>query len=612
MSALALGSRLVLALIFVTAGAAKLADRDEMRAAVNAFDFRGRLVSSAALVLPPCEVALAIGLVIPTTARLSAAFAAALLLAFAGVLGVSLARGNSPECRCFGRLHTGKASWGSVLRNLSLASLAGVVVIGGARSSWTGSVVGTDHPQFVLAAGAAAVLLVLSARLIFSLRSRRSGEGVPAGQKAPPFALPRFNGRPESLETLLSRGLPTLLLFVDPACGPCQDLMPRVVDWQRESTRLTIVVMCRTSQNAELVARHGVKDVLLQTDGEIAAAYRVVATPSGVLVDLNGRLIGDIMSGAQHIAGGVQSVLQGDHDAPQESVLAQNSAISRRRLLQSVAGLTGLSMLAPPPFASASTPRRPKASIASRVNVRHDKCCSDFDKYMKEHGVTGAHNELHPEWAGETSLSITFLRSFSNERSDRAHDGQVCLTADVEITYSGKITVEELEWEPSRDVGTACQEEIARFATAVDKHETHHAQDAKPILDRALQQTDRKTITECGNTHQIANQRLEGSADHLGERNASKFMAEYGKLSKAFHHSVEGGPVSINCELCDECSGSSATCKDCQETCQGYRYSAKSVCPPGQACTRCLGGGRKCWPASNPLAPTGCPGGGGR
>ncbi len=54
-------------------------------------------------------------------------------------------------------------------------------------------------------------------------------------------------------------------------------------------------------QNAATPQTHGLRDVLLQANREIAEAYRVTGTPSAVLIAASGTIASPLASGAQAI-----------------------------------------------------------------------------------------------------------------------------------------------------------------------------------------------------------------------------------------------------------------------------------------------------------------------
>ena len=104
-------ARLVLALIFVLAGLAKLADRKGSRQAVADFGVPAVLAAPIGVLLPLAELVVGASLIPASTAWWGAVGALALLLLFVVGIGINLARGRKPECHCFGQLHSGPAGW---------------------------------------------------------------------------------------------------------------------------------------------------------------------------------------------------------------------------------------------------------------------------------------------------------------------------------------------------------------------------------------------------------------------------------------------------------------------------------------------------------------------
>jgi uncharacterized membrane protein YphA (DoxX/SURF4 family) len=104
-------ARLLLILIFAVAGASKLADRAGSRRAVTDFGLPTSLAAPLAILLPLAELAVAAALIPASTAWWGALGALALLLAFVAGISLNLARGNQPECHCFGQLHSAPAGW---------------------------------------------------------------------------------------------------------------------------------------------------------------------------------------------------------------------------------------------------------------------------------------------------------------------------------------------------------------------------------------------------------------------------------------------------------------------------------------------------------------------
>src|SRR5438874_6097778 len=138
MSLLLLFARLLLCAVFLVAGLAKLADLAGSRQAMRDFGVPGKLADVFGVLLPVAELASAVALIIPFTAWWGAVAAMALLLIFVAGIGYNLAHGRTPDCHCFGQLHSAPAGWSTLIRNLVLAGLAGVVVGFGRNASRPG------------------------------------------------------------------------------------------------------------------------------------------------------------------------------------------------------------------------------------------------------------------------------------------------------------------------------------------------------------------------------------------------------------------------------------------------------------------------------------------
>jgi uncharacterized membrane protein YphA (DoxX/SURF4 family) len=123
--------RLALAGVLGVAGVAKLKDRGGSRRAVVDFGVPERLVTPVASGLPVAELAAAALLLPAGTAQWGALLALLLLAFFVAAIAVNLSKGRTPDCHCFGQLHSGPAGWRTLLRNLVLAAGAAIVVVAG-------------------------------------------------------------------------------------------------------------------------------------------------------------------------------------------------------------------------------------------------------------------------------------------------------------------------------------------------------------------------------------------------------------------------------------------------------------------------------------------------
>jgi thiol-disulfide isomerase/thioredoxin/uncharacterized membrane protein YphA (DoxX/SURF4 family) len=337
-------ARLVLAGAFALASVAKLADLRGSRAAVAGFGVPERIASPLGTLLPVAELAVAVALLPASTARLGALGAGVLLALFAVAIARSMARGEAPDCHCFGQLHSEPAGRGALTRNLILLGLAVFAAIGGmgnpepSATAWLGRLEGAG--LVALAGGVAlAVMAALTIWALFALlrqngrmllrveeleaqldpsRPRSSAtahHGLPLGAPAPAFSLGGLYGESVTLESLISSDTPVLLLFTDPACGPCNALLPQISVWQHEHAgALTIAVLSRGSpdDNRAKVREHGIGSVWLDDGLTVYDAFRAPGTPSAVLIDGRGRIASDIVGGPAAISGLIGDVTRTD------------------------------------------------------------------------------------------------------------------------------------------------------------------------------------------------------------------------------------------------------------------------------------------------------------
>jgi uncharacterized membrane protein YphA (DoxX/SURF4 family)/peroxiredoxin len=301
MGSLLLGSRVLLALVFATAGVAKLLDRAGSRRTLADFGVPRRVVVAAALLLPLAEIGTAVALVAHPYARWGAIGALVLLLAFAGGIARAMMRGRSPDCHCFGQLHSSPAGRGTLVRNAALATPAAFVAWQGPGPALDAWLAERSAAEVALLAG----LLVATAVAAFGLGrwlERRhvavdaddpGVPGLPMGAPAPSLALPAVRGGTVTLDSLRSRGLPVALVFTDPNCGPCGMMYPELARWQAAlagSVTITLVSTGGVPENRPASEEHGIADVLIQKDSETMDAYRVRGTPSAVIVTPEGRI----------------------------------------------------------------------------------------------------------------------------------------------------------------------------------------------------------------------------------------------------------------------------------------------------------------------------------
>ena len=330
-------ARLLLCLVFLVSGSAKLFDLAGSRRALTDFGLPGSLAGFFGLALPAAELAVAAALLPVASARYGAVGALTLLALFLVGISVNLAHGRTPDCHCFGQMHSEPIGWPTLARNAVLASIAGFVVWGGQTNpgasavAWVGKLTVIQQTELALAL-AGLILLAIEAWLLFQMLRQQGrillrldaleakvttgGEGqVPQGLASPPAGLPvgtpapsfRLDGlRGETLtsEALRAADKPLLLLFTSPNCGPCQSLMPDIGRWQREyAATLNIAVIGEgtADDNRNKAAEHGLTQVLLQSSREVAESYLAYGTPAAVVVRPDGMIGSALALGADAI-----------------------------------------------------------------------------------------------------------------------------------------------------------------------------------------------------------------------------------------------------------------------------------------------------------------------
>jgi len=339
-------SRLLLAAVFALAGVMKLLDREGSRQAVVGFGVPASLALPVAIGLPIAEIAVAVMLLIKPAAWWGALGALALLLAFIVGIAINMAKGNHPDCHCFGQLHSEPAGWPTLIRNSILGAIALFVVATGrdlfsfsnedagySAFAWLGRL--TAWELVVTIVGALAIVAIAAegwllvqifgqnGRMLLRLDALETminegkaakpemrtapasaleeKSGLPEGTPAPSFSLEDLAGETVTLDSLRADGKPVLLIFADPNCGPCNTLFPDVAKWQREhGSQLTIAVISRgaAEANRNKATQHGISRILLQKDREVAQAYKSSGTPSAVLIRPDGTIGSEMAGGA--------------------------------------------------------------------------------------------------------------------------------------------------------------------------------------------------------------------------------------------------------------------------------------------------------------------------
>ena len=249
-----------------------------------------------------------------------------LLAVFAVGITHALLNDRRPECNCFGSLHSKPLGWGMVVRNVLLGLFAALILVAPEPTIST-----RDLPFViggVILAGALAFqgwfswqLFRQNGRLLARLEKLEqrstadsgSAKGLQMGEPAPAFNLPGLDGDRYSLGDLLRNERPLALVFTDPGCGACDEVLIDIALRSNSSDHLEVAVISRgaVEANRSKMEPSGLHPVLLQVDREVTEGWKVDAVPTVVLVSSDGR----IASGPATGRFAIQRLIDGFFDA---------------------------------------------------------------------------------------------------------------------------------------------------------------------------------------------------------------------------------------------------------------------------------------------------------
>ena len=338
MSILLLVARLLLAVVFLVAGLAKVADLRGSQKAVQGFGVPSFLATPIGTVLPFAELVVAVALIPTQLAFYGAIGAAVLLLAFIIGIGANLSVGRQPDCHCFGQLHSEPVGASTLIRNVVLIVVAGLVIwqgaaynnVGASAVSWLTTLTAAQYVELVVGVILVALVAIETWLLLQTMTQQgrlltrlelleengigvgnsedNPGHGLPEDTPAPDFELPNLDGNLVSLSGILAQTADTkkaaFLIFTSPTCGPCQAMMPNYVEWQEKyADKLTLIMITQgtVEENRAKIAGYGVTHLLLQENKEVADSFKVRGTPSGVAIRYDGGTYGKLAEGEDDI-----------------------------------------------------------------------------------------------------------------------------------------------------------------------------------------------------------------------------------------------------------------------------------------------------------------------
>jgi thiol-disulfide isomerase/thioredoxin len=139
---------------------------------------------------------------------------------------------------------------------------------------------------------------------------------LPIGAPAPALTLPDLTGQPIDLAAF--RGRPTLVLFWNPGCGFCQQMLPDLKAWEADpppgAPQLLVVSAGTTEANQAMGLR---SPVALDQGFTAGRAVGATGTPSAALLDAQGRMASSVAVGAAAVlalAAGPKARAHGDQN----------------------------------------------------------------------------------------------------------------------------------------------------------------------------------------------------------------------------------------------------------------------------------------------------------
>jgi peroxiredoxin/uncharacterized membrane protein YphA (DoxX/SURF4 family) len=317
--------QILLAAILIIAAFAKLASLSRTRQSLEGFGVPAEWVVPASWALPVAELLSGFFLLLPTTAWWGAVAAFLLFSVFNAVIAYNLALGRTPECNCFGQLHSTPVGRSTLARNLGFTLAAAAIVL---LRSPTGSGTWSVEANLVVLVGSLAALSVIAILWLLVQSLKRLEEmqeflaadpsrvppvrddaalpvqNLPIGAPAPDFDLESIDRLRVSLRDLLEAGRPVLLFFMSADCGPCTALLPEMEQWHQEHGHravFAIITRGNAAANRTKFRKVGLKPVLLQEESTVALDYFAKWTPAAILIKGDGSIGSQVAFGDREI-----------------------------------------------------------------------------------------------------------------------------------------------------------------------------------------------------------------------------------------------------------------------------------------------------------------------
>jgi peroxiredoxin len=124
--------------------------------------------------------------------------------------------------------------------------------------------------------------------------------GLPVGSEAPDFALPDLEGAEHTLQSYL--GQPFVLTFFSMDCGYCKQMSPSLGKLGKKGHPMVLLSHGSVDAHKELARSDNWRcDVVVEEAWDVAGAYEAIGTPSGYLIDSEGRIASELALGGDAV-----------------------------------------------------------------------------------------------------------------------------------------------------------------------------------------------------------------------------------------------------------------------------------------------------------------------
>jgi peroxiredoxin len=151
-----------------------------------------------------------------------------------------------------------------------------------------------------LAVGAPGVMALLTGQPVAAQPATPAPPAVRVGDPAPEFTLPDLDGKNVALADY--KGKRTLLLFWNPGCGFCQQMLQDLRTWEvhrpADAPEVLVISTGAAQENRVMGLR---SRMLLDSGLSVGQRYGALGTPMAVMVDAEGRVASEVGTGAQAV-----------------------------------------------------------------------------------------------------------------------------------------------------------------------------------------------------------------------------------------------------------------------------------------------------------------------